>query len=58
MGSWWQSQLNFAEGLLDQVDKKVTSAVGANEDQPGGNSSSDREGTCVLACAREPGSMC
>eukprot|EP00892_Ulva_mutabilis_P010436 jgi/Ulvmu1/7765/UM039_0074.1 len=31
MANWWQSQLNFAEGLLDQVDKKVSTAVGHSE---------------------------
>jgi hypothetical protein len=29
MSSWWKSQLDFAEGLLEQVDKRVTSAVQA-----------------------------
>jgi len=47
MGSWWQSQLNFAEGLLDQVDKKVTSAVGNSDERAPTSFSSDREGACV-----------
>jgi hypothetical protein len=28
--SWFKSPLDFAEGLLDQVDKRVSSVVGSS----------------------------
>lgn len=33
--SWFKNPLDFAEGLLDQVDKRVSSVVGpsSNEDE-------------------------